>query len=457
MIRKYISWLAVIFIMLLASCATPSNNESGQYDTDVSSEYYSDDTTVVTSDIKFFETQFPQDTSSDGIKNITSPQPNVMLEFIPYTAYDSILLPIVYNDCIQYDHKYINDIIVLGYNAECEVIKYQTNNGIYKQYIICTDIDTAKIFFRGEGSILDIDGDNNNEIKSNDYLLMDTDNGIMTANIKTAFDNYLRSILDKNTDYDFYLGFDSDYNLFSYTVYIQGEEMFEKHDIQIQYVENGFDFINDRSYFRNFYTPYESNDPNWCINVTFTDVKNPHGISSQEEYIYKLYTLNVLGPNDKQFAIYGNADFYLENAVSINTNEYQDARLDRKLVVHPNYDYAILMYPFAAETADAVSMTVISVIDLNTGSIVDSKSGIEEASFCLYNPYYIFECAEEASKELNKYDFLGNNIHTITQNIEVTDIGFKITVHLRESNGVIVKSTEFFVDLQKITTPAVQS
>lgn len=281
----------------------------------------------------------------------------------------------------------------------------------------------------------------------------DVNNDINLADVKAAFEDYLDATLGEDAEYTYGVNLDSTRGcvILVYTLYYGNDNNFEVHWFEAEYSDGRLDFVCEYDIVCDSDVKYESNTPEWRV-----ETANHKVVNEASSFSHILYTINLYGPNGEEYTYYEYLNFPegLYDAVSgvaitdensLGFAEYEDARFDRKLVVHPNYDYALLVFPAARETSAEAARTKIQLINLKTGELVETPSAIS----ALYDTY---DDWREGMYEIDEYnEALGYSLRTVTEDVEITDTGYHITAYLHEWNGDIMRSAEFDIDLEAIS------
>ncbi len=276
-----------------------------------------------------------------------------------------------------------------------------------------------------------------------------TNNSINLADVETAFKDYLDATLGDDAEYTYGVNLDSTRGcvILVYTLYYGNDSDFEVHWFEATYSGGRLDFVCEYDYVCDSDVKYESNTPEWRV-----ETANHKVVNEASSFSHILYTINIYGPNGEEYTFYERLQFPdgLYDAVSgvaitdensLGFAEYEDARFDRKLIVHPSYDYALLVFPVARETSADAARTEIKLINLKTGKLVETPSAIS----ALYDTY---DDWREGMYEINEFnEALGYSLRTVTEDVEITDTGYHITVNLHEWNGDIMRSAELDIDL----------
>ena len=343
----------------------------------------------------------------------------------------------IYSDVYFYTNDY--EATILGHKTSVHKIVHSSKNRRTAYFITCTDKETGEVFFQGYYAIFcDVDGDGNLEAIKDDKLYMNKYGEILVADVKAPFERYIQRKHPLAPDYSYSIFFenDKDYANFSYRIKYDGDNYFESHELQALYKDNSYYFVYDNPATINPNEQYVSNDPNWRVEIAYTDVN--------EYFVNKngLYTINICGPNGEVFPFYdyeGTKPLdksYWDRGLAIGG--HLDEAFDRQLIVHPNYSYAVLVYPYCTQTCDQISGSDALLIDLKTGD------------FAINYPSEIIDSYETADGSTNIPDFEGSNTCTEHIGVDITEESFIITSYIRKANGDILESTTRKVDLKNL-------
>ena len=345
------------------------------------------------------------------------------------------------------------EAVVLGRSVKCETtISHKMDDPFtYLYFATCTDADSGEIFLRGyDIDFCDPNGDGSLEVLVSDHLIIEKNGAYMSADLKAPFMKYHAPLIPGNADYSFsvrassgdgsYIPRNRKYLDFYYRITYDSENRFEEHTIQGIFKDDQVELVYENSYSRDLNAQYESNNPDWRVETSFTEI--PY----YENRTEKLYTLTILGPDDKSYSFYEinqylYSDYFkaLPGAAEISGNmlpisDYCDARYDRKLIVHPEYDQAVLIYPYAVETSADMTGTMALLIDLATGE------------FRRMSPGQLLREASEFSAP-DTLDFMGFNSRHMTIDADVADDGFVMKACLCENDGSVVVSRTKVIEL----------
>lgn len=390
---------------------------------------------------------------------------------LPHEALDESDIDTTYN---YSNNQYLYTIMdfnatVFGRYANVKTVgfKLKSTDRVYT-YSTCTDKENEKIFCQGFNILFsDIDRDGSLEILKDGQITIERDGEYLTADLNASFENYVSSKYPQNPDHvtrvsmiwntDVSSDMPADYAGFNrytryfdlyYKISYDGENKYETHNLQGVFNNDSIYFCYDRSESYDINVRYLSNSTDWSVTEAYKDIEYFEDDSRR----YQLYSISICGPERKKFTFYEydeltttsnfeESDKYpkeLDNRLPVAA--HGDARFDRKLIVHPNYQYAMLVFPYDIETSADIQGTAALLINLETGEnqLVSSNMLLSQ----LYDTY------EEWLEVSDKQDLWICNTRHITTDVSITDDGFVVTAYLREYNGNAVKCAVQRIDLE---------
>lgn len=340
---------------------------------------------------------------------------------------------------------------VLGCQVNVKTVGFRlkSTDRVYT-YSTCTDKENGEIFFQGFNILFsDIDRDGSLEAIKDNRLYMNKYGEILAADLKSPFERYIQRKHPLVTDYKCSIRFEKeeDYAIFYYRVNYDSDNYYESHELQAFYKDNSYFFVYNRSATINPNAQFVSNDPDWRVDIAYTDV-NEYFVNRNG-----LYTINICGPNGEVFPFYDSEGTkpldksYWDRGLGIGIDE--STEFDRKLIVHPNYSYAVLIYPYCTQTCDEIQGSCEILMDLKNGDFAfDYPSEVIDLYRTFDKPTEIISL--DGVPALHIYDFQGINTCRCSIGVDITEKSFIITTYVREANGDVLYKEVKRVDLENL-------